>query len=136
MYVCEQDNEQYVKFLQIWMFPNKQNVEPRYDQITLDKEKLQNNLYQILSPNPEDDGVWVHQDAWFRIGELEKGYETTYKVKQKGNGVYAFIIYGKALIAGELLDKKDGIGIYDANQLTIKAENNSKILLMEVPLEI
>ena len=129
-----ESKENPVKFLQIWMFPNKHNVEPRYDQITLDQDKLSDNLYQILSPNKEDEGVWAHQNAWFHMGRLNSGTTLQYDVKAKDNGVYVFLIEGAATINGQPLERRDGMGIWDTDQLTIKADEKAKILLMDVPM--
>ena len=123
-----------VKFLQIWVYPNKKNVEPRYDQITLPQEKLENSFYQVLSPNKEDDGVWVHQNAWFNMGRLKAGTEKEYELNDKSNGVYAFILKGKANIEGQALNDRDGFGIWDTDKITIKADSDAEILLMEVPM--
>jgi redox-sensitive bicupin YhaK (pirin superfamily) len=123
-----------VKLLQIWIFPNKKNVEPRYDQITLDLNDRHNKLQQIVSPNPDDDGAWVHQDAWFHLGRFDKGIETEYKLKKKGNGVYAFVISGDLTVAGNKLSARDGMGITDTDAFTIKADSDCEILLMEVPM--
>ncbi len=128
------NSDQEVKFLQIWVFPNKKNVDPRYDQITLENGNLKNQLFQILSPNPNDDGVWIHQDAWFHMGNLEEGIETTYHLKDSKNGVYAFILEGDATIENQELNRRDGFGIWDTDSIKIKADNNVKILLMEVPM--
>lgn len=128
------NKDQEVKFLQIWVFPNKKNVEPRYDQITLEERDLKNQFYQILSPNPQDDGVWIHQDAWFHLGELEEGQSTSYSIKKEGNGVYAFILEGDVTIDGQALNKRDGFGVWDTDKIGITADSNAKVLLMEVPL--
>ncbi|HEY2581385.1 MAG TPA: pirin family protein, partial [Mucilaginibacter sp.] len=85
------DRAHRVKFLQIWVYPNKRNVEPRYDQITLNLEDRHNKLQQILSPNANDEGVWIHQNAWFHLGKFDKGISTDYMIKAKGNGVYVFV---------------------------------------------
>jgi len=130
------NKDKKVKFLQIWLFPNQKDVTPRYDQITLEKSKLKNQFSQILSPNPNDEGVWVHQSAWFHIGEFEKGTEVNYKLKDSQNGVYAFILEGDVTIEDQDLNKRDGYGIWDVDTIRIKADNNSKILLMEVPMQI
>lgn len=130
------NEDKHVQLLQIWVFPNKRNVEPRYDQITLDQSKLDNNMYQILSPNQDDDGVWIHQDAWFHLGNLSGGSDHTYTMKKNGNGVYAFLIDGKATIEGEELNKRDAIGIWGTDRLDIKADSDTKLLLMEVPMEL
>ncbi len=123
--------------LQIWMFPNKKNVTPRYDQITLDKTKSKNNLQQILSPNSNDEGVWVHQDAWFHQGVFDKDFNVEYTIKRSGNGVYVFVIKGDVTINGQALNKRDGLGIWDTDKLNIIANSeNSEILLMDVPMTI
>lgn len=125
-----------VKFLQIWIFPNKKGVEPRYDQITLQPEKLRNRLQQILSPNADDEGVWIHQDAWFHLGDLDKGTELTYELKNSDNGVYAFVIEGNVTIEGRRLNRRDGLGIEDAESFNIHADSDARVLLMEVPMSL
>lgn len=130
------NKDQQTKLLQIWVFPNKRNVEPRYDQLTLKTEDRHNKLQQILSPNADDDGVWIHQDAWFHLGNFDKGSETEYTLKKTGNGVYAFVLNGDVTINGQALNKRDGLGVWDTEKLAIKADNDAEILLMEVPMEL
>lgn len=130
------NKDQNVKFLQIWLFPNKRNVTPRYDQITLGAQQLKNQFYQILSPNPNDEGVWIHQNAWFYMGNLDKGVERDYAIKAPGNGLYAFVIKGGVTIAGQSLTERDGFGIWDTEQVTVKADSNAKVLLMDVPMQM
>lgn len=122
-----------VKFLQIWMFPNKKNVTPRYDQITLKAEDRKNKLQQILSPNADDAGVWVHQNAWFHLGSFDKGEKAEYEIKAKGNGVYAFVLSGDVTINDQKLNARDGLGIWDTDKLSILADSNTELLLMDVP---
>ncbi|HBI02047.1 MAG TPA: pirin family protein [Flavobacterium sp.] len=123
------------KLLQIWLFPNKQNVEPRYQQITLDVNDRQNKLQQILSPNPEDAGVWIHQDAWFHLGKFEKGLTESYTIKREGNGVYAFVISGSVTINGQTLETRDALGVWDTEKLEITSTSDAEILLMDIPME-
>nr|WP_109832393.1 pirin family protein [Reichenbachiella versicolor] len=125
-----------VKFLQIWVFPNKKNVEPRYDQISIREIEKQNQFYQVLSPNADDDGVWVHQDAWFSLGKFENGTADKYQIKKSGNGVYAFVLEGEVEIAGEQLSKRDGMGIWDAESIEVKASEDARVLLMDVPMSL
>ncbi len=130
------NKDKEVKFLQIWIFPNKKGVTPRYDQIHLDAESMKNNLQQVLSPDPIDEGVWIHQNAWFHIGELESGHAVDYHFKDGDkNGIYAFILEGDVSIEGESLQKRDGMGIWDTDHITITTQNGGKVLLMEVPLQ-
>ena len=125
-----------VKFLQIWMFPNKRNVESRYDQISIRDIEKENAFYQVLSPNSDDEGVWVHQDAWFHLGKFEEGKKTTYKMKKKGNGIYAFVLEGDVEINGQALAKRDGFGIWETDSFDFKSNSDSQVLLMEVPMEL
>ncbi|WP_264536314.1 pirin family protein [Flavobacterium sp. N1736] len=122
------------KLLQIWLFPNKRNVEPRYQQITLDVADRHNKLSQILSPNADDEGVWIHQDAWFHMGNFDAGTTTEYKLKKEGNGVYAFILKGNVTINGQELNTRDAMGISDFETLNIKANTDAEFLLMEIPM--
>jgi quercetin 2,3-dioxygenase len=129
--------EKMVKLLQIWMFPNKGNVTPRYDQITLNIADRHNKFQQILSPNPDDEGVWVHQDAWFSMGKFDKDFTTEYAVKRSGNGVYAFIVKGDVTIEGNQLNTRDGFGIWNTDKINITANSeDAEILLMDVPMEV
>lgn len=120
--------------LQIWIFTKIKNVTPRYDQITLDKEKLKNNFLQIVSPDKDDDGTWIYQDAWFYLGEFEEKKSVKYELKNKTNGAYIFVIEGNAVIEGIKLEKRDAIGISDTGKIEITAEAKSKILLMDIPM--
>jgi redox-sensitive bicupin YhaK (pirin superfamily) len=129
------NRDKEVRFFQIWILPNKKNVEPRYDQYTIDVNKMHNNLLQVLSPNADDEGVWIHQDAWFSMGQLDANVETTYKLNKATNGVYAFVIEGDVTINGISLNRRDGLGIEDAGQLDIKADSDARLLLMEIPLK-
>jgi redox-sensitive bicupin YhaK (pirin superfamily) len=131
------NKDQLVKFLQIWIYPNKKNVTPRYDQITLDLDDRHNKLQQILSPNPEDEGVWIHQDAWFHIGKFDKDFSTSYELKKPGNGIYAFVLKGDFTIGNIALNERDGLGIWDTNSIKITANSaKAEILLMEVPMQL
>jgi len=123
-----------VKFLQIWVIPNLRNVEPRYDQITLNVSDRHNKLQQILSPNPDDVGVWIYQKAWFHLGQFDKGFSSDYVLKEKGNGVYAFILSGDVTINNQELNSRDGFGIWDVDKLSIEANTDAELLLMEVPM--
>lgn len=128
------NSDRPVKFLQIWMFPNQRDVAPRYDQITLDPGQLTNRLQQILSPNPDDAGVWVHQNAWFHLGDLQAGREQTYTLRDPNNGLYVFVIKGDLTVGEQALHQRDGYGIWEIDAATIKTDSDARVLLMEVPM--
>ena len=130
------NQDKLTKFLQIWVFPNKKNVTPRYDQLTLNLADRHNKIQQVLSPSADDEGVWVHQDAWFSLADFDKGFAAEYKVKKAGNGVYAFILSGDVEINGNALNTRDGLGIWDVETLTIKASSDASFLLMDVPMAV
>ncbi|MGY3792936.1 pirin family protein [uncultured Aquimarina sp.] len=128
------NSDKEVKFLQIWITPNQRNVTPRYDQITLNDEDLKDNLYQILSPNDDDDGVWIHQNAWFHIGQFKEQHIENYTLKNNKNGVYIFVLEGNITVEKQELEQRDGLGIWDTNEIKIESKSASKILVMEVPI--
>jgi len=130
------NSDQPVKFLQIWVFPNQQNVKPRYDQQTFGNEEKQNKLLTVVSPvGSNDGGVQIHQDAWFSLGKLDKGTTLTYQVKKEGNGVYEFLLEGDVTITDIVLNRRDGLGISEEEKLTVTANADAEILLMEVPMD-
>ena len=125
-----------VKFLQIWVFPNAKNVTPRYDQITLNAADRHNTFQQILSPNADDAGVWIHQNAWFHLAKFDKGTSKEYNIKSKGNGLYIFNLSGDIKVGEQVLNARDGYGIWDFEKLTISADSEAEFLLMEVPMQL
>lgn len=122
-------------FLQIWVIPNKQNVESRYDQVQISDLIEENKFSQILSPNKYDKGVWIHQDAWFSMGSFEENIEVEYNLNNKENGIYLFILEGDVTINDtSSLSKRDGMGLWQTENIKVKSNNKSKVLLMEVPM--
>lgn len=130
------NKDRQVKFLQIWVFPKKRNITPEYDQISLRDIEKKNEFYQIVSPNDGEQGVRINQDAWFHLGKFTKGAVDEYKIKKEGNGVYAFILDGEVEINNEKLSKRDGIGIWDTDSISVKATEDARVLLMEVPMSL
>jgi redox-sensitive bicupin YhaK (pirin superfamily) len=130
------NKDKEVQFLQIWILPDKKNVIPRYDQISIVDIALPNELNQILSPNPNDQGVWIHQQAWFNLGELSQGWKGNYKLKDKKNGVYFFVIEGDVKVAGLDLNRRDGLGVEETDDIEIIAGADTRLLIMEVPMQV
>ena len=123
-----------VQLLQIWVFPREDNVEPRYDQLTLQPQERKNKLQQIVSPNKDDEGLWIHQDAWFYRGYFEAEQEVKYQINQLNNGAYIFIIDGTLKIGNNTLNKRDGMGLSDCSEFSIKVVNPAEVLIMEIPV--
>lgn len=129
------NHNHHTKLFQIWLFPKYRNVEPRYQQITLDKSLEKNDFAQILSPNPDDAGVWIHQDAWFYLSDFDADFSKKLSLKKEGNGFYIMNIEGEIEVNGEKLERRDAIGIWATNEIEIKANSNAKFLVMEIPME-
>lgn len=130
------DKEQETNLLQIWVHPEKKHVEPRYGQEKFSAEELKNKLLNVVSPKDDNDGkaLWIHQQAYFNLGELETGKKITYNLHKSGHGIYCFLISGEIEIANETLNPRDAIGIWDCDDITIDVKKTAKLLLIEVPM--
>ena len=129
------NKDEAVKFFQVWVFPNKKDISPRYDQKNFTVEDRHNKLLTVVSPlGSNDGGVQIQQEAWFSLEKLDKDFSAVYELKNKANGVYAFVIEGEVTINGEKLERRDGLGITEADKVDIKADNNAELLLIEVPI--
>ena len=127
-------SEELVNFLQIWVFPEKSNIQPRYDQKTYDLQKRNNHFQDLISPEQDDKTLWINQKAWFSMAKPDEGTALKYEMKDKNNGIYLFVIEGSLEIDQLTLDRRDGVGIWDLSSLEIKATKNSEILVMEIPM--
>lgn len=129
------NRDKEVKFLQIWVFPKEKDIEPRYDQKSFPAEGRKNQLQTVVAPDDEQ-AVWINQQAWFTLGNLEEGNSSNYTIKQTGNGVYAFLIEGSATVNGIALNRRDAVGIWETDSLNIEATSNAEILLIDVPMSL
>jgi len=128
------NSDKPINLLQLWVMPKLQNVAPRYDQKSVKELKKNNAFYQVLSPNVDDDGMWIHQDAWFHLGDFDQATTTAYNIKKKGNGVYVFVIEGSFSVGDQTLNKRDALGVWETEVIDFVAQEHSKILLVEVPM--
>jgi len=126
-----------LNFFQIWIFPDTKDVKPRYDQRVFDFLEKKNQLVQIVGPkdDPENTGLWIHQSAWFSMGTFDKGTEIDYKVKKKGNGVFAMVVEGEFTVGDQKLQHRDAVGISEVDEVKITADSeNGRILIIDVPM--
>jgi redox-sensitive bicupin YhaK (pirin superfamily) len=121
-----------VNFLQVWVLPKERNIKPRYDQRFFDFKE--NDFTTVVAPN-QDEALWINQDAWFSVGNLNEGKEIAYQVKQEGNGVFVFVIDGLLLVEGNELSLRDAIEIEDASSIKLSTQAESRILIIEVPMK-
>ena len=128
------NKDREVAFLQIWVLPDRPNVTPRYDQITLDPKQFNNAWFTLLGPRDKHDGLWIHQNAWFHLGEFNEQDTATYTIKEKGNGLYVFVLEGKVQVEDEFLGRRDALGVWNTEEVVFRMEDKSRLLLLEVPI--
>lgn len=125
-----------VKFLQIWIFPRELGLTPRGEQMSIKEHAKSNDFQQIVSPDENDEGLWINQDAWFNLANFVENFSKTYKINKKSNGIYIFVIHGSVKVEGMVLEERDGMGVQDAEEIKLEALKKSEILIMEVPMEL
>lgn len=123
-----------VNFLQLWIFPKERNINPRYDQLSFSKQDVQNQLINIVSSEQKENTLWINQDAELYLGEFDISKDVVHTLKSEHHGVYLFVIEGSVTIEDITLNKRDGMGIYDAQTVLMKVREQSKILLIEIPM--
>ncbi len=123
-----------VNFLQIWVLPEAQDIEPRYDQKLFSADERQGRFQNIVSPDENDGGVWINQQAWFWLGDFKAGQSDAYTIKRSENGAYFFVLEGAVAVADEQLARRDGIGIEGAASVDVKATEDCQLLVMDVPV--
>ena len=123
-----------INLFQLWLFPNKQNVKPRYDQLPIRSLHQKNEFFQILSPSANDQGVWIHQDAWMHILDADQDQSFDYVLQSPENGVYLIVIEGEVEVDNQTLFRRDAIGIWETDKFTIKTKTDAELLLVQVPM--
>ncbi|HET8829219.1 MAG TPA: pirin family protein [Pelobium sp.] len=127
--------EEPVDFLQIWVFPKVENIEPRYEQKTFLEEQKLNQFLTVVSPDTDDEAITINQDTWFSISNLSEEKALDYELRNKANGIYVFVLEGSLEVAGKVLEKRDAIGIYETEgSVNLKANSDAKMLVIEVPM--
>ncbi len=125
-----------VTLFQVWVFPKVKNITPRYDQKTFDIADRINKWQTVVSPITADNALWINQDAKFSLTTLEAGKTLEYKNSFVGNGVFLVNISGCAVVQDVTLNKRDALGIEDANTFTVTATENTELLAIEIPMEL
>lgn len=123
-----------VTLFQVWVFPKERNIKPRYDQKTFDVSERANNWQTVVSPIDADNALWINQDARFSLTNLERGKEITYTTAFKNNGVFLVVINGSIEVSGQLLNKRDALGISETESFTVKSSEDAELLAIEIPM--
>jgi redox-sensitive bicupin YhaK (pirin superfamily) len=126
--------QEELNLFQIWIFPNKQGVTPRYEQKSYDLKDSEQRFLQLVSPHADQEGVWIHQNAWIHLVSMEENTSLTYEIKGEGNGAYFMNIDGAFEIEQELLKERDAMGIWDTKEIVLKNKQKGQMLVIEVPM--
>lgn len=125
-----------VNFLQIWIQPKEQDIQPRYAQKRYSLEKHKNHFYTLIAPGQSEESIIINQDAWLSMALLEEGSITKYTKQKEGNGLYYFLIEGQVEIGQNILNARDGMGITEAREIKIIAQKTARILCIDVPMSL
>jgi redox-sensitive bicupin YhaK (pirin superfamily) len=122
-----------VHFLQLWIIPEVDNVTPYYDQKKFGEGERRNQFQTVVSPksNLVEGSLPINQQAYILMIDLDKDFEIEYQLK---NSAYFFLIDGAVSIADENLEKRDAIGVLETTKVSIKASKQSKLLVIDVPM--
>ncbi len=130
-------DSELVAFLQIWVLPKFQNIEPRYGQQLFSYNDRKNKFQVVVSPDKDssNNAIRINQDAWFLQGDFDTGQTGSYRIKREGNGMYFFVIEGTVTIADEQLQRRDAIGFEDATKIDFEVAENCQLLIIDVPMQ-
>lgn len=123
-----------VTLFQVWIFPKERNIKPRYDQKTFAVDQRANNWQTVVSPVEADNALWINQDARFALTNLDAGKEISYSTAFEGNGVFLVVIDGTVTVDGQVLHKRDALGISETGSFTVTASEDAELLAIEVPM--
>jgi len=126
-------NDEILQLFQIWILPKLMNIQPRYDQKKFNHEDRINKLQLIVSPEKNPDTLWINQDAFLYLSDVNENNTLNYKLNISNNLLYIMVIEGEIQVDNEILKKRDAIGISDLQEFSIKAYKNSELLFIEVP---
>lgn len=123
-----------LEFLQIWVLPKVNNTPPLYKNYDIRGVLKRNHVSLFVSPDG-DAPAKLLQNTWFSLGELDKGLRLPYSLHRKDTGVYCFVIEGEIKIGDTVLSRRDGMGVYDTGEFHLETLQDSRVLLIEVPMD-
>lgn len=125
--------EEDVNLFQLWIFPDRKNVAPRYDQRTFDLADRENKFQTVVSPYGSE-GLWIYQNAWISLANFTQAQATNYTIKANNNGAYIMVVEGSITVGNEILTKRDAIGVWNVGEVAINVNEATQILVIDVPM--
>ncbi len=122
-----------VHFLQIWVFPDSENIEPSYRETHFAPETKHGQLRLIASPDGADGSLRIQQDARIYATILD-GSQKLHHALGNGRGAYVQVARGQLQVNGITLDAGDALQVSDEAQLTLENGNDAEVLVFDLPL--
>ncbi|MDX9882750.1 MAG: pirin family protein [Prolixibacteraceae bacterium] len=124
--------EEALNLFQIWIFPYRDGLKPRYDQKKFETEP--GKLSLLVSPDGRDGSLSINQNAFISRIHLEERNRFDYQPYLKGNGLFMMVIDGTAAISGETLGRRDAITLKKPDKIALEALGQLDLLILEVPV--
>jgi redox-sensitive bicupin YhaK (pirin superfamily) len=129
-----QSQTEDMQFIQMWIIPDRRNLEPAVGQRQWTEADRHNRLLRILQPEAADgDALIVHQDASMYVSRLDAGISVEHAIGE-GRGGYFYLIDGATEVNGEQLARGDAAKITGAGALRVTATATSELILVDTPL--
>ena len=125
---------QPVHFLQIWIQPNAQGIQPSYEEKRFSVQEKRGRLRIIASPDQAEGSVLIHQDARVYAGLFDGEESATLNV-QPGRTVYVHVARGTVTANGTVLNDGDAVTLKDAKALVLKDGRQAEVLVFDLPQE-
>lgn len=126
-------DKESVSILQLWILPKKIDIEPDYRIMKINPKDRQNKIHTIVAPEKSDNSLFINQDAYISLCDIEQNQSINYSIKYPGNVVYFFVISGMIDIDNEILKNRDALGISESEEFSFTAIESSKVLIIDVP---
>jgi len=129
-------SKEELNMFQIWIFPEKDGLEPRYEQKDFSMLMQSNELINVVAPKSDqsENSLYINQQAYLYLGDFQVGKKIDHTLKSENNGVYVFLIEGDTDVEGTKLEKRDAVGIWNTSNISLEFKTPSKVLLIEVPM--
>ncbi|MDE1765057.1 MAG: pirin family protein [Thaumarchaeota archaeon] len=126
--------EKPLKLLQMWVVPDKKELEPSWQQKKYTKEQQLDTLLQVVSPlgSGKDGTLTIHQNASFYVSSLTPGASVLHHM-QPGRKAYAFVVEGEISLNGILMQTRDAARIEGEQKLSIMSEKQTEVILIDLP---
>jgi hypothetical protein len=123
--------EKPVHFLQIWILPERNGLQPGYEQKTFATDETRGTWRVVVAPEGKDGALTIHQDACLAVASLSRGEQATYSLKS-GRYAWVQVATGGVTLNGNPLRTGDGAAVSDETKLTVKATEPSELLLFDL----